>query len=69
MTEPMHKKSLHNAFEVVETPVVHCICLDWVDDTLSFVAEKLIHWKVVKERIDDQGTQVFPEKERAVGNL
>lgn len=69
VAEPMHKKCFHNAFEVVETPVVHCIGLDRVDDTLSFVAKELVQRKVVEEGKDDQRTQVFPEEEYTVGNL
>lgn len=69
VAEPMNKKCFHNAFEVVETPVVHRIGLDGVHDTVTFITEVFIHRKVVKERIDNQRTQVFPEEEYTVGNL
>lgn len=69
MAEAMHKKCLHNTLEVVETPVVHCICLNWVNNALSFVAEEFINRKVVEDWVDKEGTQVFEKEERAVGNL
>lgn len=56
MAEAMHKKGLHDPFEVVETPVIHGICLDRVDNTFFFVAEKLVDWKVVNDRIEYQRT-------------
>jgi hypothetical protein len=69
MAKPVHKKCFHDAFEIVEAPVVQCICLNWVHDMLSLVAQKLVDWEVVKKRIKHQRTQVFKEKECAVGNL
>jgi len=69
MAKSVHKKCFHDAFEIVEAPVVQCICLNWVDDSLPLVAKKLVDWEVVKNRIEHQRTQVFTEKECAVGNL
>lgn len=40
-----------------------------MDDTLCLVAKELIYWEVVKDGVEDQGTQVFPKKECAIRNL
>lgn len=69
MAKTVHKKGFHNSFEVVETPVVQCVCLNWVNDTLSLVAKKLVNREVVEYRIENQRTQVFPEEKSAILNL
>lgn len=69
MAKSMHKKCFHNTFEVVETPIEQSICLDWVDDALSFVPKVLVHGKEVKDRVEDQRTQILKKEKCAIGNL
>jgi len=69
MAKAMHKKGLHNTFEIMETPVVAGIFLNWVFNIFPFVAKELIDREVVENGVDDQRTQVFPEKESTIRNL
>ena len=69
MAEPMDEKCFHDSFEVVKTPVVHCIRLNRMDDTFGLVAEELIDREVVKDGVEDQGAQVFKKEESAIRNL
>ena len=69
VAEPMDEKCFHDSFEVVKTPVVHCIRLNRMDDTFGLVAEELIDREVVKDGVEDQGAQVFKKEESAIRNL
>lgn len=69
MAETVHEEGLHDTFEVVETPVVHGICLNGVNDALLFVTENLVYGKVIEDRIENQRAQVFPEEKSAVIDL
>lgn len=69
MAEPMHEKCFHDSFGIVKTPVVHCIRLNRMNDTFCLVAKELIYREVVKDGVEDQGTQIFPEKECTIRNL
>lgn len=69
MAEAMHKKSFHDTFEIVKTPVITSICLNWVHDTFLFVAEVAINRQVVKDGVDNQRTQVFKKEKSTVRNL
>lgn len=69
MAETVHKKGLHDTFKVVETPVIHGICLNWVNDALVFVAKELIYGEVIEDRIENQRTQVLKEEKSAILDL
>lgn len=69
VAEPMHEKCFQDSFEIVKTPVVHCIRLNRMDDTFCLVAKELIYREVVKDGVEDQGTQVFPKEECTIWNL
>lgn len=62
MAEPMHEKCFHDSLKIVKAPVVHRICLNRMDDTFCIVAEELIYREVVKDGVEDQGTQVFKKE-------
>lgn len=66
MAEAMDKKCFHNAFEVMETPIVHGICLHRVDDSFPFITKILIDGEVVEDWVEDQRTQILPEEKCAV---
>lgn len=70
MAEAMHKKCFQNSFGVMETPIVHGICLHRVDDTFAFVAEILVdNGEVVEDWIEKQRPQILKEEKRTVRNL
>lgn len=69
MTEAMYKKGLHDSFEIVETPVITSICLNWVYDTFLFVTKVLINREVVKDGVDDQRSQILAKEKSTIRNL
>lgn len=69
MAEAMYKKCFHDSFEIVKTPVITSICLNWVYDTFLFVAKVLINREVEKDGVDYQRTQVLKKEESTVRNL
>lgn len=69
VAEPMDEKCFHDSFEIVKTPVVHCVSLNRMDNTFCLVAKELIYREVVKDGVEDQWTQVFKEKEGTIRNL
>lgn len=70
MTELVNEKCFHDAFEVMEAPVVHGIGLDGMNDTLTGIAKIPIHWVVViKDGVDDQRAQILPEEKGTVRDL
>eukprot|EP01018_Ginkgo_biloba_P034081 Gb_04444 [translate_table: standard] len=62
MAEPMNKKCLQYTFEVVEAPVVHCISLNWVHNSLSWIPKVLVYREVIEGGINEKRTYIFPEK-------
>lgn len=71
VAEAMHEKGFQNSFGVMETPIVHGICLHgMVDDMFVFVSEILVDSRVVIEDwIEKQRPQILEEEKRAVRNL
>lgn len=67
MTESMYKEGLHDTFEIVEAPIVHCYCLNRVDHTFfEFVPEVLVYREVVEEGVEDEWAQILEEEESSV---
>lgn len=69
MAESVHEEGLHDTFEVVETPVIHGVCLNRVDDAVLFVAKDLVYGKVIEDGIENQRAQVLPEEKSAITDL
>lgn len=69
MAKTMNEEGFHYTLEIMETPVVASVCLNWVFDVFPFVAEELVDREIVEDGVDDQRTQVFKEEERTVRNL
>lgn len=53
MAESMDEESLHDAFEVMEAPVIHSIGLDRMDHSLLLITKILVNWKEVEDGVDD----------------
>lgn len=69
MAEAMHEKCFQNSFGVVETPIVHGICLHRADDTFTFVAKVLVDREVIEYWIEKQRPQILKEEKCPIRNL
>lgn len=71
VAEAMNEKCFQNSFGVMETPIVHGICLHGVvGDVFLFVAEILVDSRVVIEDwIEKQRPQILEEEKRTIRNL
>ena len=67
----MHEKCFQNSFGVMETPIVHGICLHGtVDDRFVFLAEILVDsWVVIGDWVGKQRPQILEKETCTVRNL
>ena len=69
MAKSVYKECFHHTLKVVEALVVHSIGLDWMNGMLTLITNILVHWKVVKDGVDEQGAQALPEEKCPIGDL